>query len=171
MISQKMQEAINRQINAELYSSYLYMSMAAYFEHLQLAGFCHWMKVQVQEELSHAVRFYNYLCERGGRALMAGIEAPPTEWESPQECMQAVLDHERKVTGLINDLMNLAQDERDHASISFLQWFVDEQVEEEASVDAILGKLRLVQSAPGGLFMLDKEMGGRTFTLPVDLKL
>jgi len=171
MISGKMQEAINQQINAELYSSYLYMSMAAYFEHLQLPGFCHWMKVQAQEELAHAVRFYNYLSERGGRALMAAIEAPPTEWESPRECMQAVLDHERKVTGLINQLMNLAQDERDHASMSFLQWFVDEQVEEEASVDAILGKLNLIQSAPGGLFMLDNEMGSRSFTMPVDLKL
>ena len=170
MISAKMQEAINQQINAELYSAYLYMSMAAYFDHLQLPGFCHWMKVQVQEELSHVVRFYNYLSERGGRALMAAIEAPPSEWESPLECMQAVLEHERKVTGLINQLMNLAHDERDHASTSFLQWFVDEQVEEEASVEAILGKLNLVQGAAGGLFMVDKEMGGRSFTMPADLK-
>ncbi len=171
MISDKLQEAINRQINRELYSAYLYMAMAAYFDHLSLPGFAHWMKVQVQEEMAHALKLYNYLDQRGGRAVMAEIEAPPAQWDSPLACFQAVLAHEQKVTGLINDLMDLALAERDHAACGFLQWFVDEQVEEEASVGEVLSKLTLVENTAGGLFMLDRELAARTFTLPAGVTL
>ena len=169
MLSQKMSEAINQQINAELYSSYLYMSMAAYFEDTGLPGFAHWMMVQAQEEMTHALRFYQHLNERGGRALLKAIEAPPSQWDSPLACMQAVAEHEAKVTSLINGLMRLAREEDDYASESLLQWFVKEQVEEEASVAEVVGKLKLVDQAKGGLFMLDKELAGRAFTMPPDL--
>jgi ferritin len=171
MISDKLQEAINRQINRELYSAYLYMAMAAYFDHLSLPGFAHWMKVQVQEEMAHALKLYNYLNERGGRAVMAEIEAPPARWDSPLACFQAVLEHEQKVTGLINDLMDLALAERDHATSGFLQWFVNEQVEEEASVGEVLNKLKMVENTAGGLFMLDRELAARTFTMPAGVTL
>jgi ferritin len=166
MLSEKMEKAFNQQINAETFSSYLYMSMAAWAEDRQLAGFAHWLKVQAQEEMTHALKLWNFVNERGGRVLLTAIDAPDTEWDNPLAMAEAVLEHERKVTGLINDLMDLAMQERDHASISFLQWFVDEQVEEEASVDEIIGKLKMVENTQGGIYMLDKEMGGRVFTMP-----
>ncbi len=166
MLSDKMLEAINEQINKELYSSYLYMSMAAWCDAEQLSGFAHWLKVQAQEEMAHALKFYNYVNERGGAVKMKAIEAPPTEWDSPLALAEAVLAHEQKVTGMIYALMDLAQEERDHASISFLQWFIDEQVEEEASVSEVVGKLKMVEKTHGGLYMVDKELGGRVFNMP-----
>jgi ferritin len=167
MLSEKMEKAINDQINAETYSAYLYMAMAAWAEEKQLAGFAHWLKVQAQEEMTHALKFWGQVNERGAKVTLAEIAAPPSEWESPLAMAEAVLEHERKVTGLINNLMDIAMDERDHASVSFLQWFIDEQVEEEASADEIIGKLKLVQQTEGGLYLLDQEMGQRVFNMPV----
>lgn len=169
MLSKTIEAAINQQINAELYSSYLYMSMATWLDSIQLAGFAHWMRVQAQEELTHAVRFHNHVNGRGGRVTLKAIAAPPTQWESPLECFVAVAEHEAKVTALINGLMDLALAERDHATANMLQWFIAEQVEEEASAAEAVGKLKLIDKAQGGLFMLDNELAARVFTMPLDL--
>jgi ferritin len=168
MISDKMQEALNGQLNAELYSSYLYLSMAAYFLDLNLGGFANWMRVQAQEEDMHAMKFYNFINERGGRVLLKPIDGPPTEWNSPLAAFEAVLEHEQKVTGLINDLVELALAEHDHATNIFLQWFVTEQVEEEDSAHDVIQQIKMVGEAEGGLFMLDRELGQRTFTAPAE---
>ena len=166
MIGKKMEKALNGQLNAEYYSSYLYLSMAAYFESIDLPGFANWMRIQVQEEEFHALKFYDYIIERDGRVTLEAIEAPPTEWSSPLNAFEETLKHEQKVTGLINDLVYLAREERDNASEIFLQWFVSEQVEEEDSVNTILGQLKLIKSSPEALFMLDKDLGQRVFTPP-----
>jgi ferritin len=166
MLSEKMQKALNGQLNAELYSAYLYLSMSAYFESLNLAGFANWMKVQAQEETVHAMKFYAHINERAGRVKLGAVEGPALEWDSPLAAFEAAYAHEQKVTGLINDLVNIANGETDHATEIFLQWFVTEQVEEEASADAVVQQLKLVGDAPGGLFMLDRELGQRVFTPP-----
>ncbi len=166
MISERMQQALNGQLNAELYSSYLYMSMAAYFQAINLGGFANWMRVQAQEEHMHAMKFYDFINERGGRVVMKPIDGPPTEWESPIATFEAVLEHEQKVTGLINELVELALAEHDHATNIFLQWFVTEQVEEEDSANDVIQKIKLMGEAQGGLFMLDRELAQRTFTPP-----
>jgi ferritin len=168
MISEKMQEALNGQLNAELYSSYLYLSMAAYFQDLNMGGCANWMRVQAQEEDMHAMKFYNFINERGGRVLLKPIDGPPTEWESPLAAFEAVLEHEQKVTGLINELVELALAEHDHATNIFLQWFVTEQVEEEDSANDVIQQIKMVGGAEGGLFMLDRELGQRTFTAPAE---
>lgn len=170
MLNKKIEEALNSQINAEMYSSYLYLSMSAYFESTGLSGFANWMRAQAQEELMHAMKFYDYVNERGGRVILGPIEAPLSEWESPLATFEATYEHEQKVTGLINDLVNLAMEEKDHATNTFLQWFVTEQVEEEASASEIVNKLKLIGDAPGGLFMLDRELGTRVLTMPTAAK-
>ena len=161
MLTDKMQNALNGQMNAELYSSYLYLSMNAYFKSVNLDGFANWMYYQAQEELEHAMKFYDFICQRGGRVQLAQIEAPPSEWNSPLAVFEDTLAHEQKVTGLINDLVEIANEERDHASQIFLQWFVSEQVEEEDSVGGVLEQLKLMGEAKGGLFMMDREMAKR----------
>ena len=166
MLSKKMEKAINQQINAELYSSYLYLSMATYFESISLGGFSNWMRQQAQEELFHGMKMFDYVCERGSRVTLKAIGQPPSKWASPQAAIKNVLDHEQKVTGLINDLVNLALDERDHATNIFLQWFVSEQVEEEDTAGSMVDKLKLIGKDANGLFMLDTELATRTFTLP-----
>lgn len=166
MISKKMVDAFNYQINAEMFSSYLYLSMAAFYDDLGLPGFTNWMKVQAQEEMSHAMKFFDELAERDGRVTLAAIEQPETEWESPLAAMEAVYAHEQKVTALINKLVTLARQENDYASEAFLQWFVTEQVEEESSAKAIVDQLKLIQGQPQGLFMVDRELGNRVFTPP-----
>lgn len=166
MISQQMEKALNAQVNAEFYSAYLYLSMESYFKSLNLNGFANWMRVQTQEEIMHAMKIYDFINERGGRALLKGIEGPPTKWKSPLAVFEAAYAHEQKVTGLINDLVDLAMKEKDHATNSFLQWFVNEQVEEEASADEIVQQLKMMENAPGGMFMLDRELGQRVFTPP-----
>ena len=166
MIPKKMEEALNGQLNAELYSAYLYLSMAAYFESVDLAGFANWMRIQNREEQFHAMKFYDYIIERGGRVTLRRIETPPSDWDSPLAAFEATLEHERKVTGLINDLVYLARQEKDNASEIFLQWFVNEQVEEEDNVSKGLGQLKLIKDSPQALFMMDKEMGQRVFTPP-----
>jgi len=166
MLNPKMEKAINAQINAELYSSYLYLAMGAHFESVSLAGLANWMRMQAQEELFHGMKMYDFVHERGGRVNLEAIAKPPAKWKTPLEVFTEVLKHEQKVTGLINDLANLAQDERDHATTIFLQWFITEQVEEEASATAIVDKLKLIGNDPNGLFVLDNELGQRVFTPP-----
>ncbi len=169
MIDKKIEDAINEQINWELYSSYLYFSMAAYCESVNLKGFSSWMRTQAMEEMTHVKRFYDFLTARGGRVILTEIKAPPTEWNNPNAVFEHTLEHEQHVTKRINDLMNLAHDLRDHASISVLQWFIDEQVEEEESVDEVLQSLKLNENNPGGLFIIDKELAQRTFVAPADI--
>ncbi|MDD3472238.1 MAG: ferritin [Syntrophaceae bacterium] len=166
MISQKIQDAFNEQINAETYSAYLYLSMAAYFASINLDGFATWMRVQAQEELLHAMKFFDYINERGGNVNLKPIDGPPTRWDSPIAAFQEAYRHEQKVTGLINNLVDISLQERDHASNAFLQWFVTEQVEEEASADAVVQKLKLAGDHGGGLFMIDRELGARVFAYP-----
>lgn len=166
MIDEKMREALNKQLNAELYSSYLYLSMSAYFQSVNLSGFANWMRVQAQEELAHAMKFYDYVNERGGRVVLPAVDEPPSEWDSPLAVFEHVYEHEQKVTGLINKLVDLAVKARDHATNNFLQWFVSEQVEEEASADEVVQKLKLVGDDPSGLFMIDRELGQRVFVAP-----
>jgi ferritin len=166
MIGKNIQTALNNQLTAELYSSYLYLSMSAYFQSVNLPGFATWMRVQAQEELVHAMKFYDFINGRGGRVTLQPVEGPPTQWSSPLDAFENAYKHEQKVTGLINDLVNLAIKEGDHATNIFLQWFVTEQVEEEASADEVVQKLKLMGSAKGDLFMLDREMGQRIFTPP-----
>ena len=167
MIKKKMQQALNKQLNAELYSSYLYLSMSAYFNSINLKGFANWMKVQAQEELSHAMKFYNFILERGGKVILSKIDPPQTEWNSPLAAFEHVYRHEQKVTSLINSLVDLSISESDHATNNFLQWFVTEQVEEEASADEVVKKLKLAGKSAGGLFMIDRELAQRVFTSPV----
>lgn len=163
MIDTKMQAALNEQLNAEYYSSYLYLSMAAYFDSLNLKGFSSWMRVQSQEEHAHSLKFFDYINERGGRVSLSAIEGPPTEWESPLAVFEATAAHEAKVTGLVNKLVDLAIELSDHASNNFLQWFVAEQVEEEASVDEVVQQLKLIGNDTHALFMIDRELGARVF--------
>jgi len=162
MLTEKMQTALNGQLNAELYSSYLYLSMNAYFKSVNLDGFANWMHYQAQEELEHSLKFYDFVIQRGGKVVLSQIEAPQTEWDSPMAVFEATLAHEQKVTGLINDLVEIAHEERDHATNIFLQWFVSEQVEEEESVGGVLEQLKLMGDAKGGLFMIDRELAKRS---------
>ena len=167
MVSEKMEKALNGQLNAEVYSGYLYLSMAAYFEDEDLAGFANWMRVQAEEELEHGMKFYDYIIRRGASVTLTAIDGPQTEWDSPLAAFEHVLEHEKMVTGLINDLVNLAIEEKDHATNNFLQWFVEEQVEEEANVGGVLAQLEMIGDDKSGLFALDKELGARTFVAPV----
>jgi ferritin len=161
-----MQTALNKQVVAEYYSAYLYMSMSSYFASVNLEGMANWMRIQALEELSHGTKIFDYVNERGGRVLLDGIEKPPLKWTSPLAAFQDAYKHEQKVTGLINKLVDLAIKEKDHATENFLQWFVAEQVEEEASADGIVQKLKLVGKEGGGLFMIDRELGQRVFHPP-----
>jgi ferritin len=166
MLSPKIQDAFNSQINAELYSSYLYLSMSAYCDSQNLAGMANWMRIQAQEEHTHAMKFFEFVNERDGRVLLTQIEAPKTEWTSPLDVFEETLAHEQKVTGLINDLVDLSLSEKDHASNTFLQWFVTEQVEEESTAKTIVDKLKLIGDNPVALYMLDGELGQRTLPSP-----
>lgn len=166
MIKEKIQDALNTQLNAEMYSSYLYLSMSAYFESISLKGFSNWMRIQAQEELIHAMKFFDFIHERGGKVTLSPIDAPQTQWDSPLAAFEHVYKHEQKVTGLINNLVDLAVSEADHATNNFLQWFVAEQVEEESSADDIVQKLKLLGDDRRGLFLLDQELGKRVFTPP-----
>ena len=161
MLSDRMEKALNGQVNAELYSSYLYLSMNAYFKSVNLDGFANWMYAQAQEELMHAMKLYDFINQRGGRTLLAAIEAPPDQWDSPLSVFEDTLKHEKKVTGLINGLVDIAMEERDHATQIFLQWFVTEQIEEEESVGNVLEQLKLLGDAKQGLFMMDRQLATR----------
>jgi len=161
MIGSTVQDAMNQQVNAELYSAYLYLSMAAHFEAANLHGMAHWMQLQAKEEVGHALKFFKHIAERGGRVTLASIAAPPTKWDSPQALFEVVYAHECHVTSLINKLVELAGAEKDHASAVFLQWFVNEQVEEEANASEILHQLKMVGDSKQGLFMLDHHLAQR----------
>ena len=161
MIGNKIEQAFNGQINAELYSSYLYLAMAAYFESVNLDGFAHWMRLQAKEEDAHAMKFFDHIVERGGRVALQAIDAPPAQWDSPLAAFENAYQHEQKVTAMIHDLVNLAGDEKDHAANAFLQWFVTEQVEEEASADQVVQQLKRVGDAPHALLMLDRALAQR----------
>lgn len=163
MLKEKMENALNEQINKEIYSSYLYLSMSAYAQTLGLQGVANWMKIQAQEELTHANKFFDYIHERNGRVMLKAIDAVDTEFGSVIELFERVLHHEEYVTSLINNLMDIAIEVSDHASRSMLMWFVDEQVEEEANVQEIIDNLKMVEGKGQGLFMMDKELGARVF--------
>ncbi len=164
-LSERMEKALNEQMIAEMYSSYLYLSMGAYFEAQDLPGSASWMRSQAQEELMHGMKFYDYINSKGGRVRLSEIEKPQIEWDSPVDVFENVYAHEQKVTGLINDLVNLAMEEKDHATNNFLQWFVAEQVEEEENASSILAKVKKAQGDQRALLMLDKEMGTRPMKL------
>ena len=166
MLSRKMNEAIVEQVNAELYSGYLYLSMAAWFAGKGLNGCENWMKIQAQEELSHAMKFFDHIYERGGEVELKTIEKPPIEWSSPLNVFEETVKHEAHVTSLINSLMTLAVEEQDYASQNFLQWFIAEQVEEETSAEEIRSKFEMAGDSKPTLLMLDKELGSRVFTYP-----
>ncbi len=161
MLSEKMQAALNTQINMEFFASYQYLAMAAYFESENLMGFANWMHMQSQEENMHAMKFYHYVNDRRGRVTLQALDTPKTAWSSPLEAFEDALKHEQKVTAKINALVDLAIQESDHATNSFLKWFVDEQVEEEANVDAVIQDLKRIGDASQGLFMLDRELAQR----------
>lgn len=167
MISEKMQAAFCDQINKELYSEYLYLSMKAYFLNLNLNGFATWMDVQVQEEHAHAMGMFDYVIERGGKVELLAIEKPETSWSTPLDVFKAVLKHEEYVTSRINALMDVAEEERDRAATIFLNWYLKEQVEEEANVGGVLAQLEMIGDDKSGLFALDKELATRTFVAPV----
>ena len=168
MLSQAMTAALNEQLNHELYSSYLYLSMAAYFENLHLQGFANWMRVQYQEETLHALKILDFIGERGGAVKLMQIATPTGEWASPLAVMAHTLEHEQGVSRKINKLVDVAIKESDHATNNFLQWFVSEQVEEESSVDAILQQLKLTGDSGQGLLMIDRELAQRPQLSMVD---
>ena len=166
MLTKKLEDAINAQINKELYSAYFYLGMSAYCNTLDLDGFVNFFHVQYQEETFHGMKMYNYLLERGGNVVLSKIDTPPQNFKSPLDVFQQTLDHEKVVTKSINDLMDLALKENDHATISFLKWYVDEQVEEESTINKLVNKMKLIGDNVGGLFIIDSELKARVFTPP-----
>lgn len=166
MISKTLEKAINEQINRELYSEYLYVSMQAWFAGQNLDGFANWMAVQSKEERDHAMKFFNFLLERGGKVELLAIDKPEIDFGSPLKALQMTYEHEQFITQNIHKLMDLALQENDHPSKSLLQWFVDEQVEEEASAEKILRRLELIRDNVSGLFLLDSQLAQRTYTAP-----
>ena len=162
-----MQDALNSQIHKEIYSSYLYMAMSMYFGAEDYSGASSWMRVQALEELTHAEKFMNYVNEREGRVLLEAIEKPASSWNTPVDAFKGALEHERFISASINDLVSLAREEKDFMTDNFLQWFIGEQVEEEASASEVIRMFKLAGSAGGGLLMIDRELGARIFTPPV----
>ena len=162
MLSSTLQDAINRQINSELFSAHLYLSMAAYFETISLTGFASWMKIQHQEETDHALRLFDYVNDRHGRVMLHAIEQPQIEFESPHSVMQRALEHEQAVTKMINSLYELAIAEKDYPSHVLLEWFVEEQVEEEKTLTDIVDHLNLIGKDGTGLLIIDERLGSRT---------
>ena len=166
MLSAKMSEALNGQLNKEMYSAYLYLSMSAHSTYIGLKGFANWFMVQYQEEMMHAMKIYDYINSQGGQVKLLAIAQPPTEFASPLDMFEKTLQHEKFVTKSINDLVDLAIKGKDHATNIFLQWFVTEQIEEEANDNEIISKLKLVGEKGDALLMIDKELAARVFTPP-----
>lgn len=160
-MKKQLEKTINEQINKELYSAYLYLSMAAYFESVNLPGFSHWMRIQNTEEQIHAMKFFNFINERGGRVILEAIEKPEIEFSSIKDVFEKTLRHEQKVTESIDNLYALSQKLNDTAAQIFLQWFITEQVEEEKNATDILAKLKLIKEDSAGILMLDKELAAR----------
>jgi ferritin len=160
-LSKKMQDALNEQIKEELASAYIYLSMAAYCESINLPGFAHWMQGQSNEEMEHAMKFYGFVNERGGRVVLHALEQPPTEFAGPVDVFEKTLAHEQYITGRIHKLYALATEENDYASLGILQWFVDEQVEEESTATEILEVLKMIGDKGQALYMLDRQLASR----------
>lgn len=167
MINQKVEKIIIDQVNKELYSAYLYLSMSAYFSNIGLLGFANWMMVQTQEEQAHGMLMYDYLINRGVKVTLGAIDSPPSDWENPLHVMEEVLKHEEYVTSLINDIMSVAEEAKDRATMSYFNWFVDEQVEEEGNAQDIISKLKLIGDDKSALYLLDKDLAARVFVAPV----
>lgn len=161
MLDEGLQEAMNRQINLEFYSAYAYLSMAAHFESVTLLGFAHWMQNQSREEQKHAMRLYKHVNDRNGRVILLPVEQPPSQFGKPLEIFQMALAHEQKVTRSIHDLYNLARQENDYPSQVMLQWFIEEQVEEERNAEQIIAQLQMIGDDRAALFLLDRSLGGR----------
>lgn len=162
MINSKVEGALNDQLRKEFYSFYLYISMAAHFESMNLKGFAHWMKIQANEETKHAMKIYEHIIQRGGKVILLQVDAPPSSWKSAKEVFAEAYQHEQKVTESINKIVELSKAEKDNASEVFLQWFVNEQVEEEATTYEIAQKLQMIGDDAPALFMLDAELGKRS---------
>ena len=161
MLSKTIQDAMNDQIKNELYSAYIYLSMSSYFESINLPGSAHWMRLQSQEEVEHAMKFFEHINDRGGRVSLMAIDTPPVEFDSPLAAFRMAYEHEQKVTGMIHNIYKLVIAENDYAANSMLQWFVDEQVEEEKSALEVVEHLEMIGDNKMGLFMLDKQLGQR----------
>ncbi len=168
MLSKVMQGEINEQIKNELYSAYLYISMSAHFEAANLPGFAHWMRLQSQEEVLHAMKFFDFVNNRNSRVVLQAIDQPPVEFESPLDIFEQTLEHERKVTAMIGRLYKLALEESDYSTQVMLQWFIEEQVEEEASAEQIVGMLQMIGDETQSLIMLDRELGQRVLASPAE---
>jgi ferritin len=161
-IKDKVAKALNAQIREELASGYIYLGMAAYFEDADLPGFAQWMKIQAGEEYGHAMKLFAFINEREGSVELGDIKAPDKSWGSPLAAFEAAYDHEKYISDKIDGLVKLAEEEGDRPTVSFLKWFIDEQVEEEASTIAVVKKLKQVGESPQGLYLLDKELGSRS---------
>lgn len=168
MLTKKVEESLNEQLNRELYSAYLYMSMSSYCTNRGLKGFANWFMVQYHEEMFHAMKFYEYINLRGGRALLKAISQPPSSFESPLEMFGKTLEHEQFITKSINELMELAIAEKDHATQITLQWYVTEQVEEENNDNEIISQLKIIKDDPQGIMLLDRELTARMTTVPTE---
>ena len=166
MLKKSVEKALNEQINAEIHSAYLYLSMSAWFQSQGLTGCANWMRIQFQEELAHGTHIFDYVCERGAKVQLTPIGEVEVEFNNVVEVFEKVLAHEQKVTALINNLVDISQKESDHATRSFLQWYVDEQVEEEANAEQILNNLKLIKGEGQGLLMMDRELQARVFVDP-----
>jgi len=164
MLNEKMKKALNDQVNEEFYSAYLYLSMSAYFSKIGLKGFANWMMVQYKEEVDHGMKMLNYILSRGEEVKLQIIKEPPNEWESPLQVFEETLKHEQHITERINYLIDIAEEVKDRATYNFLQWFIDEQVEEEENDREIIDKLKLIGDSRNGLFMLDRDLATRTYT-------
>ncbi|VGO22996.1 ferritin [Pontiella sulfatireligans] len=167
MISEKMQEELNEQVNKEFFSAYMYLAMSAYCNKIGLPGFAHWMRMQYEEESLHVTKMYDYILDQGGTIHLKTIEEPPLEYGTPLEVFEQTLEHEQFITSYIHKLMGLAVEERDYATQTFLQWYVSEQVEEEANVNDILAPLRMVGNDKGGLMMIDQKLSVRLAPTPL----
>jgi ferritin len=162
MINPKIDKRLNKQLNDELYSSYFYLAMSAYFENNSFEGFAKWMRMQSEEEKVHAMKIYDYIHQVGGKVNLISIKTPKTEWSNPLAVFKDIYKHECEVTKAINEIVDLAVTEKDHATNNFMQWFISEQVEEEATAQKLLGKIKFIGSDKQGLFLLDRELGQRT---------
>ena len=161
MLNPRLEEALNKQLNAEMYSSYLYLSMAAYLHAADMEGFAHWMYIQSQEEMMHTMKFFQFINDRDGRVVLDELPAPPSEWNGALDVFEATYKHECDVTESINNLADLADEVNDRAVKVFLQWFVSEQVEEEAGVKSIIQKLKMIGDSGSGIYLLDKDLAAR----------
>lgn len=164
MMKDVIQDALNAQINREMYSSNLYLAMSAYYASINLNGFAHWMRIQAQEEMDHAMKFFDYMIDRGANVVIDKIDAPKLKWDSPLDAFEASFKHEQFISENINKLADIAIKENDYATNNLIQWFVNEQVEEEANVDEIVSRMKMLGGFEGGLFMMDNELKQRVFT-------